>query len=39
MGDTITMTYTEGNTSDFVVVYGDDAESWTQGDSRFDEFF
>ena len=39
MGDTITMTYTEGSTSDFVVVYGDDAESWTKGDSRFDDFF
>lgn len=38
-GDTITITYTEGSTSDFVVVYGDDAESWTQGDSRFDDFF
>lgn len=33
------MTYTEGSTSDFTVVYGDDAEERTKGSLNFDKFF
>jgi hypothetical protein len=36
---TITMTYTEGSTSDFAVVYSDGAENWTKGSLNFDKFF